>query len=268
MKKLDYRYFGLLLFVTSLIFLIFSESSITGAAVGGPGIYGVNSIIGFILLLVSVIIFVANSDQNPDLERRLAEIEDVKIRRELLSDMLRAKKLAKDGYDVNGLWNPKLSEEENKRVFFEKFYDDICEEITDGYKKHLEAKLKKRLTSEEFESYIDPEEFRQFRGEALSKIVEWNEKILSGEFVPLFIIDSKEKVRDFSETCSRVVIYGPKHLKGRSKNYYNKKAKKKGEVISAHEIVNPEAINEPKKLAKVPHIHWELEYILRNDYKV
>jgi hypothetical protein len=74
---------------------------------------------------------------------------------------------------------------------------------------------------------------------------------------------------------SRIVFYARKNEK---KNYAHTPTNKpsnrlfgrerlKGNVIAAHEIVNPEAVENPDKLAKAPHIHWELENIMAENYR-
>jgi len=68
----------------------------------------------------------------------------------------------------------------------------------------------------------------------------------------------------------RMVIYGPEELAGRSRNFYSD-ARKTGEVAVAHEILDPKVIDDPEQIKdfrKSPHIHWEVENILKNKFKL
>jgi hypothetical protein len=180
--------------------------------------------------------------------------------------MLRAENFARRGLDVNGIWQSDIRCAENSRLFLERFYDDMDAEIFESYWKYKGRDLWSRDDFLSKEDYIKASPaYCVFKEAAVRTILLWNAKVLSGEFVPLLVVDSKQEVRDYPGMRARSVYYGPSYLRddpNTTKNFIRDVARKKGIVAVAHEIVNPEAIDDPAQLAKAPHIHWELEYVM------
>jgi len=259
------RGLGLGLVIIGVI-IIFTGATITGAVIGNSNLNSI-SIFGILVFIIGGVLILTEN-----LEEKLKKIKFVKIRRELLSDAHRAKEFAERGFDVNGLWDPKKSYDENKKRFLDTFYDDVDNEISDGYWK---AVLSDRgIEYEDFNvnrnKYCSGNEFKLFRKKALKYIHSWNEKVQSGEFVPLFVSSEKDAKdqKNYPNMKSRTVYYGPEDLSDRSRSFYDSKdARKKGKVIVAHEIINREAVDNPDELRKTPHIHWELNYINDEGYQ-
>jgi len=272
---------GMLLFFAGLFILSSSKYGITGAFAGVSGLnfYNLHTFIGILFILCAAILFLSRaeparkleeeeevSDAESSLEKKLSQIKDARIRRELLSDMHRAEKFAEKGIDVNGLWDPDKNYEENRYAFFNEFYDNVDYEITTSYWKSKHKDIPFRDYLKNIKKYTGTEDFAKFREKALKMITLWNEKVLSSEFVPLFIEESNNPPKDFPDMKMRCVYYGLPELKGKSRTYYNN-SKENGDVIVAHEIINPDAVENPDRLNKIPHIHWELEYIMKKNFK-
>jgi len=300
MKK-KVKIFGLILFIAGII-IGAGSLSMTGNVIGSTE-KGFISIIGICLIFVGAAFMAAEVS---GLERKLGQISDVKIRRELISDAHRAEDFAERGLDVNGLWDPSKSYEENKRQFLDTFYNNVDFEISDGYMKSKDLDLPdiytfkdkngrylsgeevdqivNRLKSAEKRGYLEhvkeaenipekrikpevdnSEEYQEFKEKALNFIHRFNDKVSSGEFVPLYI-ETEKGSWNFPGQKMRMVIYGPEKYRGRGKQFYTKKGLNKGQVIKAHEIVNPEAIDNPDEIQRSPHIHWELNKINKPGY--
>lgn len=259
-----------MLLIALSIFSSLGNLTLTGNVIGSnySSYLSWLSIISFVVGVV-IMMMVYRIDIST-LERKLKEIENVKIRRELLSDAHRAFKFAKRGLDVNGLWDYTKSYEENKRNFFNHFYDDVDEEIRVDFLKQ-KGLLPNGLAKPDFQKVMDDfkaiysktEEYKDFREKALKAVILWNEKVLSGEFTPLYILESDQEPRDFPGKKMRMVFYGTKEFKGREEKFYKDKGRETGEIVAAHEIINPEAENEPSKLKETPHIHWELTDLMK-----
>ena len=242
-------------------FLGWTNFIFTGAVTGTNSLSGLLIVLIFIAGLVLVL--TAGKEAEGELERKLKQIGSVKLRRELLSDAHRAEKFAEKGLDVNGLWDNNKSYDENKKIFFEHFYDNVDDEIFVSYWKafHRGKGIEFDNFKNNRENYIQGEKYKSFKEKALNMIILWNEKILSGEIVPLYTEPCNKEVKDFPGTKHRMVYYGNPSLKGKSIRFYTRTGRKSGEIIAAHEIINPEALENPEKLNRTPHIHWELEYI-------
>lgn len=269
--KQDSLIFVVILFILGVFLMVGFEGNISGAVIGVQINNLVMNYTGVFLIVCSLMIFLA-SQENLRLEEKLKQISDVKVRREFLSEAVRARKFAELGYDVNGCWNPKKNYSENVNQFLTLFYGEASEEIKEGYKKYLVRKNKftdEYLKSTEFEMFFDKaiktSEFEEFKEKAIRLIILWNEKVFSGEFVSLHI-ESVTDSNTYPGKMQRIVHYGPENLKEQTRNQYNA-LRKIGKVITAHEIINPEAIAYPNKLQECPHIHWELENIMKENYE-
>ncbi len=252
---------SLLLLLIGAALITSGQISITGAAVGiSSSISLTPTVLGFLSIFISFILFLSHSDES-ELEWKLKKTEDVKLRRELLSEAVRAKEFAKRGCDINGCWDSRKSYKENVNKFLETFYGEASREIADSYRIYVRDILKQRFKEE----YLKSDEFEKFRKKAIRLIIEWNGLVLSGEFAPLHV-RSEKQAKAYPDKMSSIVYYGPRYLKGKSREFYNN-ARKTGSIIAAHEIVNPEAVNNPSELRECPHIHWELENVMREGYK-
>lgn len=260
-RRIFYFISAFVIFAIGFVLLSNAARNTIGAAIGYPlPALKALPLVGMILIVISVLFIIAGSKES-ELERKLGQMEDVRIRRELLSDALLAQRYAARGFDVNGCWDPRKGYEENKRNFLRNFYRETYDEIREGYRKYKVEALKEPFEEALFQS----QDFEKFKEKAVHLIQLWNDNVLKGEFIPLFV-RSENPSLEYLGMVMRVVYYGPEALKGKSKKFYDK-ARSRGEVIAAHEIVNPEAIEHPDKLREVPHIHWELENIMREGYK-
>lgn len=268
------RVAGLVMLIVGAFFLFSSYSGITGFVIAKSVSRGTISVVGIALfiggLILSLVVGSERRSRPGELEEKLGKINNVRIMRELISDAHRAEKFAERGLDVNGLWDTKKSYEENKNAFLNEFYDDVDNEITEGYWK---GKLRKTVSLEQFKNKIDQymktEDFKIYKERALKAINHWNDKILSGDYVPL-LISSEGDSTTYKGMKTRMIIYGPGEFAGKSRSFYEKKIKT-GEVAAAHEIVSPEVIKNPEKLKEfrdVSHIHWEVENVSKEGFKL
>tara|TARA_Y100000310_G_scaffold343808_1_gene453234 strand:+ start:3876 stop:4700 length:825 start_codon:yes stop_codon:yes gene_type:complete len=252
------------------LFMALTTRVITGSVIG-VGNVSFLGFFGFIVFIIGAFLILQGGHgggERGELERKLGQIKEVKVRRELLSDAHRAEKFASKGLDVNDLWDENKSYEENQKAFFDEFYDNVDREITDNFWKFkYRDSLTKKDYDENIQEYTNTEDFREFKEKALRMIPLWNEKVLSEEFIPLYMKESQEEAKHFPGMKVRTVYYGPKDLQGKSNRFYEKTARKNGEIVVAHEIINPEAIENPNQLKDAPHIHWELEYIMNKNFK-
>jgi len=183
MENREFRILGSILILIGILISLNNLSEITGLIIAGniknSSIYflGIGLIVGGILILA-----LNRNSAKSDLELKLGKIKNVRVMRELVSDAHRAEKFAERGIDVNGLWDPKKSYEENENSFFREFYDDVDNEITSGYWK---ATLRKDVDFNDFKeninNYTNNEDFKIYKEKALKSIIYWNDKIISGE---------------------------------------------------------------------------------------
>lgn len=199
---------GTTLILIGFLFILNSFPGITGFAVAESVGNGVSGILGLVFVVGGVLVF--------NLENQLKKIENVRFKRELVSDAHRARNLARRGIDPNALWDKNKSYSENKEIFLDKFYDNVDNEINEGYMNY------KKIPEKDFYDFyvglvdrtpLDFKEYRKIREEISAKAME-------------IVAQNKDKARQMIELDIPIRIVKDKYKKSSEFKTFKKEALK------------------------------------------
>lgn len=236
--------------------LLASDAPGLTAAVIGAKPFSFLSVLGLSLIAVGGLA--------AGLEDKLARHQDANIRRDLLQEHLRTT----GGSFTIPPYNPHQSLKRNTEDTLASHYASSPEIIHCFERYLLEHRREQR---KDLLTELATPEFREFRTRAGQLIGRWNRMAAGGELVPVAIADeSPARNPRYEGLISRMVYFAPREEREQWKNVTRKnieRARKSGALVAAHEIVNADAITEPDRLHTAGEIHWELENVMRKDYK-
>ncbi len=291
MKKKYFRFLSLAFFLVGIFFLLNSKTDITGAVVGiSNSASGISSIFGIVFILVSAMLFVGGESLEERAEsvasyerfkkslRRREEYGESFLSEILRSDLNRIRKMPESAWTD---YNPNLTYEENKKRLMQTFHSDnpspgleINDEIREGYRKILDlspeefygkdkpAEIQKRIWKNTKRKILKSKEFYNFKKKAIREIQRLDKEAISNKIVP--ILETRPNPsKDYKGFKSKIVYFGPKELFERYKPHQIEELEKEHlgkDVFKYHIIYDSVDI----KKGKVPHGHWELEYLGQN----
>jgi len=268
MKRKVIKIFVVALFLIGIAFILNASSGMTGFVVADSIGKGVSGIIGL----------------KKDLERK-KEFGESFFTEILRSYLNRIRKLPKNiwkDYDSN------LTYEQNKQRLMHTFHKDnpipgleINDEIREGYRKVLDLspeqfygkgkpkEIAKRIWKNTKRKYLNSKDFYQFKNSAIKEIQRLDKEALSNEIVPILETRPNISVEETYKDAgfkSKVVYFGPIKLYGKYKSHQIKELEEEHfgkDVFKYHIIYDPSDL----KKGKIPHGHWELEYIKKRKSK-
>tara|TARA_B100000315_G_scaffold29047_1_gene24721 strand:- start:624 stop:1511 length:888 start_codon:yes stop_codon:yes gene_type:complete len=291
MKKKHFRFLSLAFFLVGIFFLLNSKTDITGAVVGVSNISsGISSIFGIVFILVSAMLFVGGESLEERVEsaasyerlkkslRRREQYGESFFSEILRSDLNRIRKFPENTWKD---YNPNLSFQENQKRLMRAFHSDnpnpgleINDEIREGYRKSLDLspeefygkgqpkEIQKRVWKNTKRKLLNSSEFYRFKKNAIKEIQRLDIEALNNKIVPILETRPNPSV-DYRGFKSKIVYFGPEELFEKYKPHQIEELESEHlgkDVFKYHLIYNPADV----KKGKIPHGHWELEYLGKN----
>jgi hypothetical protein len=282
---------SLAFFLIGIFFLLNSKTDITGAVVGVSNISsGFSSIFGIVFILVSAMLFVGGESLEDRAEsvfsyerlkkflRRKERFGESFFSEILRSDLNRIRKMPENAWTD---YNPNITFDENKKRLMRSFHSnnlnpglEINDEIREGYRKVLDLSpeqfygkgkpidIAKRVWKNTKRKYLNSEEFYGFKKRAIKEIQRLDKAALSNDLVPILETRPNPST-DYPGFISKIVYFGLEELFEKYKPHQIKELETEHlgkNIFKYHIIYDPRDL----KKGKVPHGHWELEYLGKN----
>ena len=293
MRNKKFLFLSILSLFFGAMLIVNAQIIFTGAFIGLENTFlRFKFFLGVVFVLVSIVLFIGGLEKKfedraksahqyvklkKDLERREKWGEDF-ISEIIRSDLNRVRKIPTSEwtkYDKN------LSYEENTKRLMTLFHSDnmepgleINDEIREAYRKIKDINVEdfygkgepnkekaKKIWENTKKQYLNSEDFHRFEKKSIEEIQRLDKEALSKKIVPI-LRTKAAKSRDYPGFNSQMIYFGPSELYGKYKTPPTKKEEEKDphigkNVFKYHLIYDPNDI----KRGKIPHGHWELDYI-------